>query len=146
MEYNLKQYTNDDYEFMYNTKKNAYKKYVEENWGLWDEKFQRELFDKFISDNYDNVYIIEINNENIGFYNGLILENGDYEISNICIIQKYQNRGIGTQVLKDILDKHIDKNIRLQYFKQNPVGNLYERLGFIKKGETDYHFQMIKYK
>lgn len=146
MKYNFKQYTNNDYEFIYNIKKNAYKKYVEENWGLWDENFQRKLFDKFIADNFANIYIIEVDNEDIGFYNGLILENDDYEISNICIIPEYQNKGIGTQILKDILDKYINKNIRIQYFKQNPVGNLYKRLGFIKTGETDYHFQMIKYK
>ena len=31
-----------------------------------------------------------------------------------------------------------------KYFKQNPVGKLYERLGFELCGETAYHFQMVR--
>ena len=45
-----------------------------------------------------------------------------------------------------MLEKYCDTNIEIQYFKQNPVGNLYERLGFEKSGETDFHYQMIKSK
>ena len=32
----------------------------------------------------------------------------------------------------------------IQIFKQNPVGKLYERLGFIPSGETEFHYQMMK--
>ena len=35
--YILRKYVNDDYEFVYEVKKNAYKKYVEKCWGKWDE-------------------------------------------------------------------------------------------------------------
>jgi len=35
-------------------------------------------------------------------------------------------------------------NIKIQYFKQNPVRKLYERLGFIPNWENNYHYQMIK--
>ena len=31
--YTLRPYTKEDYEFVYDTKKNAYQKYVEANWG-----------------------------------------------------------------------------------------------------------------
>ena len=41
-------YTDDDYEFVYEVKKNAYKKYVEECWGSWVEEDQRAYFEKFI--------------------------------------------------------------------------------------------------
>ena len=34
--------------------------------------------------------------------------------------------------------------IHIQYFKQNPVGKLYERLGFVPDYEKDYHYVMIK--
>ena len=33
----LAPYTDGDYEFVYEVKKNAYKKYVEECWGVWIE-------------------------------------------------------------------------------------------------------------
>lgn len=142
----LKPYTDDDYEFVYEIKKNSYKKYVEECWGSWIEEDQRKYFETFISAVKDNAYIIMDGEKKIGFYNGEILENGNYEVGNICIIPEYQGKGIGSKVLKDIIEKYKDKDIEIQYFKQNPVGKLYERLGFIHSGETEFHYQMIKEK
>ncbi len=139
-------YTEDDYEFVYDVKKNAYKKYVEECWGSWIEEDQRKHFEKFISTVKDNTYIIMDGDKKIGFYNGEILENGNYEVGNICIISEYQGKGIGSKILKDILEENKDKDIEIQYFKQNPVGRLYERLGFVSSGETKFHYQMIKAK
>ncbi len=139
-------YTEDNYEFVYDVKKNAYKKYVEECWGSWIEEDQRKLFEKFISTVKDNTYIIMDGDKKIGFYNGEILENGNYEVGNICIISEYQGKGIGSKILKDILEENKDKDIEIQYFKQNPVGRLYERLGFVSNGETKFHYQMIKVK
>lgn len=148
MKYNMRPYIDNEYhnfkEFVYQTKKQAYKKYVEENWGEWDEQVQRDLFDKFINNVSNDVWIIQLNGKNIGFYNGQELEDGSYEIENICIIPEYQDKGIGTQVLKDILELHKEQDIHLQYFKSNPVKKLYEKLGFILNGETEYHYQMIK--
>ena len=139
-------YTEDNYEFVYDVKKNAYKKYVEECWGSWIEEDQRKLFEKFISTVKDNTYIIMDGDKKIGFYNGEILENGNYEVGNICIISEYQGKGIGSKILKDILEENKDKDIEIQYFKQNPVVRLYERLGFVSNGETKFHYQMIKVK
>ena len=137
-------YTDDDYEFVYEVKKNAYKKYVEECWGAWIEEDQKAYFEKFITAVKDNAYIIVADNNKIGFYNGEVLENGNYELGNICIIDTYQGKGIGTKILKDKLEEYKYTDIEIQYFKQNPVGKLYERLGFIPSGETEFHYQMIK--
>lgn len=139
-------YTDEDYEFVYEVKKNAYKKYVEECWGAWIEEDQRTYFEKFINAVRNNAYIIMNGDTRIGFYNGEILENGNYEVGNICIIPEYQGKGIGTKILKDKLEENKDRDIEIQYFKQNPVGVLYERLGFIPNGETEFHYQMIKQK
>ena len=144
--YKLKKYSDNYYNFVYEVKKEAYKKYVEENFGEWNEEEQKEYFDKFINAVKENAYIIEYENKDIGFYNGETLENGDYEIGNICIIPKYQGKGIGTKILKDIIKQNIKRTIRLQYFKQNSVGNLYKRLGFVLVGESKYHYQMEKAK
>lgn len=143
-DYKLIPITEKDYEFIYELKKNAYKEYVEVNWGAWDETVQREYFKKFIEFYKDTTYLIELDEKVIGFYNDEFLENGDYEVGNICIIPEYQGKGIGTKILKDILEQYKDKNIHIQYFKQNPVGKLYERLGFIPNGETTTHYQMVK--
>ena len=137
-------YVDDDYEFVYEVKKNAYKKYVEECWGAWIEEDQRKYFENFINMARNNAFIIMSGNTKIGFYNGEILENGNYEIGNICIIPEYRCKGIGTKILKDKLEEYKDYDIELQYFKQNPVGNLYKRLGFIPDKEKEFHYTMIK--
>ncbi|MBQ8535342.1 MAG: GNAT family N-acetyltransferase [Bacilli bacterium] len=147
-QYNMRPYIDNEYhdfkEFIYQTKKNAYKKYVEANWGTWNEEAQRRYFEHFISAVEADAWIIQMNGKDIGFYNGITLEDGSYEIGNICIIPEYQGKGIGTQVLKDIMQLHKNQDIHIQYFKQNPVGKLYERLGFQANGETEFHYQMIK--
>ena len=147
-QYNMRPYIDNEYhnykEFIYNVKKEAYKKYVEEYLGAWNEEEQRIYFEKFINISCKDMWIIQLNGEDIGFYNGTTLEDGNYEIGNICIIPKYQGRGIGTQVLKDIIELHKGQDLHIQYFKNNPVGNLYKRLGFELNGETEYHYQMIR--
>jgi GNAT superfamily N-acetyltransferase len=147
-QYNMRPYIDNEFhnykEFVYQVKKNAYKKYVEEIWGPWNEKVQRGLYEKFIHQVQGDAWIIQLNGKDIGFFNGETLEDGSYEIGNICIIPEYQGKGIGTQVLKDIMRLHQNQTLHIQYFKQNPVGKLYEKLGFALDYEKDYHYVMIK--
>ena len=67
---------NDNYkEFIYDVKKIVYKKYVEENWGPWNDEVQKELFDKFIDSTIaDDLWIIKYDDKEIGFYNGILLD------------------------------------------------------------------------
>lgn len=141
--YGLRTVTEKDYDFIYRVKKNAYIKYVEKNFGEWKDELQQEFFKAFMEKYKEGARIITFQGIDIGFYNDCETEY-TYEIGNICIIPEYQNQGIGTAILQDVIEKHADKEIHLQYFKQNPVGRLYERLGFEKCGETAYHYQMKK--
>jgi len=141
--YNLRTITEQDYDFIYQVKKDAYQKYVEINFGEWKDELQKEFFKAFMEKFKEGARIITFQGKDIGFYNDCQTEY-TYEIGNICILPEYQNQGIGTAILQDVLDAHTDKEIHLQYFKQNPVGRLYERLGFEKVGETPYHYQMRK--
>ena len=54
----LVQYTDEDYKFVYEVKKNAYKKYVEQYYGEWNEEEQIKYFNSFISLVKDNAFII----------------------------------------------------------------------------------------
>ena len=144
--YILRKYENTDYEFVYEVKKNAYKKYVEQCWGKWDDLDQKNRFKESMEKTFDRTYIIMVNDERIGFYQGQVVNERTYYIENICIIPKYQGKGIGTEILKSVINEYSDKNIEIQYFKQNPVGNLYKKLGFEPNGETEFHYQMIKRK
>ena len=147
-QYNMRPYIDNEYhnfkKFIYDVKKESYKKYVEECWGKWIEEDQLKYYEKFIESVKDDAWIIQLNGKNIGFYNGALLEDGSYEIGNICIIPEYQGKGIGTKILKDIIEIHKEQDIHIQYFKQNPVGRLYERLGFVQSGETEFHYKMMK--
>lgn len=141
--YELRSVIENDYDFVYQVKKDAYKKYVEICFGSWDEEQQKKYFKRFIEAYKEGAFIISFDGKDIGFYNGCMTDDR-YEIGNICIIPEYQNRGIGTDILKDVLAENSGKEITIQYFKQNPVGRLYERLGFKLVGETQFHYQMIK--
>lgn len=140
----LIKYTDEDYSFVYAVKKDAYKKYVEEYYGEWNENEQINYFNNFILLVKNNAYIILCDDKKIGFYNGVVLDNENYEIGNICIIPEYQSKGIGTKLLEDIIEKYKKQNIKIQYFKSNPVEKLYKRLGFVKNGESKFHYKMIK--
>ena len=142
--YVLRKYEDNDYEFVYEVKKNAYKEYVEQCWGKWDDIDQKNRFKESMEKTFDRTFIIMFNNERIGFYQGQLVNDRTYFIENICIISEYQGKGIGTKILQSKLKEYSDKNIEIQYFKQNPVGKLYKRLGFEPNGETEFHYQMIK--
>lgn len=81
----------------------------------------------------------------VGFYNGKNKDDNTFEIGNICIKPEYQNKGIGTAILKEILFEHKKQNIKLQVFKINEKAiKLFEKIEFRKIGETEYHYQMKK--
>ncbi len=57
----LKLYKNGNQEqikFIYDLKKEVYQRYVEENYGEWNEEIQKKLFDKFMKENSKNIELI----------------------------------------------------------------------------------------
>lgn len=147
-QYNMRIYIDNSFhnykKFIYQVKKDAYKQYGEECFGKWNEKMQRELFDEFIHTMKNDIYIIQLNGCDIGFFSGKTLEDGSYEIENIYIIPQYQKRGIGTNVLKDVMTLHKDQDLYILYLKTSSVGKLYEKLGFIPNHESDFYSVMVK--
>ena len=143
MDFELRPYNASDYEFVYYLKKLVYKSYVEENWGEWNEEKQRELFVDFIEKHAKDINMIVIDGKMAGFFHGQTLDADVFEIGNICILPTYQGRGVGTSILKSLIAMHSDKDICLRFFKQNPVVNLYKRLGFEIVEEMPYHFKMV---
>lgn len=139
----FKQYDPEDHNFVYQTKKIVYQKYVEQNWGEWVEEKQQEMFINFINTYKNDIRIILVDDEKIGFWHGNNIDKNNFELGNICILPKFQGKGIGTKIMQQILENHKTQNIHLQYFKQNPVERLYKRLGFEKTDETEFHIKMI---
>ena len=91
--------------------------------------------------------IIIYNGIEIGVYAYHITDDDTYFINEINILKEYQCKGIGTKILKDVLEKNKNDNIRtiLQVFKDNPAINLYKRLGFVIYDETETHYRSEKH-
>lgn len=146
----LKPYKNgnsSEIHFIYDLKKEVYKEYVEKNYGEWNEENQQKLFSRFMKENFKDIELIYLKDELVGFYNGKDKDNNTFEIGNICVKPEYQNKGIGTAVLKEILFEHKEQNIKLQVFKINDKAiKLYEKMGFKKEDETETHYIMINEK
>ena len=113
LEYKTRDYEENDYQFVYDVKKVVYQKYVEANWGEWNEEKQLEMFEDFISEHSKDIKIILVNNVRAGFFHGNVLDKNTYEQRNICLLPKFQGKGIGSKILKSIIDFYKDKDIIL---------------------------------
>jgi len=88
-----------------------------------------------------------LNNEVVGFINYDQQNDKIYDIS-IRIIEKAQNRGIGTLFISHLikLSKEFQIPIYIEAIKTNPVQNLYKRLGFeFYKPDEDYRKDIQDY-
>lgn len=143
IDYKTKQYTKDDYWFVYDVKKIVYKKYVEQNWGEWNEIEQEKMFKDFMDAHSKEIKIIVVDGVKIGFFHGKNIDKNNYVQRNICILPEYQGKGIGTNILKKTIILHKDQDIHIRCFKQNPVFNFYKRLGFEVVEELPYHYRLV---
>ncbi|MBE5735416.1 MAG: GNAT family N-acetyltransferase [Clostridiales bacterium] len=141
MKYNFRKYEDKDYNFIYELKKNAYKKYVEEIWGEWNDEKQHLFFDNYIAQQKDRIKIIVIDGTDIGYFDDKADEN-NYEVVNIIVQPEYQGKGIGTQILKNVIEENRNKDIDIQCFLTNPVVYLYKRLGFVEYEKTNTHIKL----
>jgi GNAT superfamily N-acetyltransferase len=115
-------------EFSYRVKEAAEGDYVAEAFG-WDEAEQRAFHSRDWEEK--KPMIISYNGEFIGtIYIG---DNGDFiEVGQFFVLPEYQNKGIGTHVLRQVTDRadQLGLTVKLAYLKNNPVSSLYKRHGF----------------
>ncbi|HEX8734490.1 MAG TPA: GNAT family N-acetyltransferase [Pyrinomonadaceae bacterium] len=140
MQITFRQIKIKDFEFLWQLHNAALKKYITETWG-WDEDWQRRNFRENFNPNAGE--IICADGKDAGF---LWISEKESEIAlvSIRLLPEFQNRGIGTKLIKRLLDKAraANKPVRLQVLKANPAKNLYEKLGFRVADETETHFLM----
>lgn len=143
MEYSFRNCTVNDFDFLFELKKQNFKWYVDKIGG-WKDEEQKERLKQDLEEHLAHKRIILIDNKPVGIYVVHITENGDLFINEISILREYQNKGIGRKILKEQLKENQSKGIRtiLQVFKDNPAKSLYEKLGFKVYGETETHYQM----
>ena len=143
MEYSFRNCTVNDFDFLFELKKQNFKWYVDKIWG-WKDDEQKERLKQDLEEHLAHKRIILIDNKPVWIYVVHITENGDLFINEISILREYQNKGIGRKILEEQLKENQSKGIRtiLQVFKDNPAKSLYEKLGFKVYGETETHYQM----
>lgn len=131
----------DDNEFVYQTKKAAFKQYVEQVWG-WNEKEQRRLHERrYASQEFS---IIQLSGVDVGII-ATVQEPDCIRLNQIFILPEHQNRGIGAactiQVIEDAATLKLP--VRLQVLKVNiRAYTFFQKLGFKSVGESDTHILM----
>lgn len=144
MQYEFRNCTYDDVDFIVNLKELGLKWYVETIYG-WDINVQKEKTVRELNRHVEDMKIITVDKRDIGittFY----YENGKYVIGLIIIHPNYQNNGIATSILSEYINiakKQYQKIIIKTYIK-NPARRLYERLGFklCSTSETHAHYEI----
>ena len=111
--------------------------YVVQTWG-WDESWQRKYFQQHFAP--EECQIITFQRKDVGVLS-VRKQETEVFLKFIEVLPEYQNQGIGTTVLKSILEEAHDTGqaVCLQVLKVNPARSLYERLGFLINGETTIH-------
>ena len=129
MEFDLRQASNQDREFLYSVYCSNMRDVVEQTWG-WDDAWQLAEFGKRC-ERY-SVSVIEVDSRAVG---GLWLEQrpDSLYIHELQIASASQGRGIGTAVVRKVIDQGAGCGlpIALSVVPANPrARSLYERLGF----------------
>ncbi|HNX14288.1 MAG TPA: GNAT family N-acetyltransferase [Oscillospiraceae bacterium] len=143
VQYTFRRCTQADYDFLFSLKEKCFKWYVEIIYG-WDEVFQKRAMQKEMDRLLQYMNIIQVENKDVGLFTCHTDENSDCCIGLFAILPEYQNKGIGSAILKDKLEENKKNEIRtyLKTYKQNPARFLYQRLGFVIYAETETHYLM----
>ncbi len=129
------------YDFTYRVKKEAYGKYITQIWG-WDENLQRE----FYAQDWEKLKpsVILYRHKPIGTI-CISTVDESLHIERFYILPEYQNKGIGSYLLKQLLEKADKENspTKLCVLKINPAISLYRRHGYeiIAEDETMYYME-----
>ncbi len=120
-------------------RRNVYEELVRATWGSWDEARHVRQFAECWK--LGNISLIEVDGVRVGMIQ--IFESPDIvEVGEIQIELSHQNRGIGTTMLRDVIERahRQRKAVRLSLGLQNHGAlRLYQRLGFRLVEKTDTH-------
>jgi ribosomal protein S18 acetylase RimI-like enzyme len=137
----LRQCREEDRPFVWEVRRQALREVVAAMWG-WDEAAQQAKFEaRFTAAGHE---VIVCDGADAGLLQ-VVDEGTHLVVGKIELLPRFQGQGIGTVLLRRILDGARVRRIavRLQVLRANTrARRLYERLGFRVTGETDSHFQM----
>jgi ribosomal protein S18 acetylase RimI-like enzyme len=137
----LRPATSGDSEFCYTLHRRSLGEVVAEVFGGWDDAVQREFHARWFDP--ARLKIIE---DNAGIPIGAldVRDEADHAyLSRIELLPGYQDRGIGSAVIRDLLAE--GREVRLHVFAVHVrARRLYERLGFRVEAEHDGRLEMVR--
>ena len=142
-ELNIRKASVIDCEFVYATKKVAFREYVEQIWG-WDESHQKKLHNARFSSH--DFRIVRFRGTDVGFF-ATSNTSEAVKLHQLFILPEYQSRGIGSACMTRIVDEAnlAQKPVMLQVLKINTRAiAFHQRLGFAIADEDSSHVQMEK--
>ena len=129
--------TESDYQYCYDLLKQNMFGLFSRHWGGWKPDAFRQDFCPA------NTTIVTIKGRNVGYFSLKGTEAGLY-LENIQLLPSVQGRGLGTVILKRILQDNASKPIELTTFTDNPAIRFYERLSFEVIGREGETIRMLK--
>lgn len=141
MSYTLRPATDDDYDFLYALHCATMRDAVDATWG-WEDEFQQAYFREHWDPAARKVIVVDGQDAGV-----LVVEerDGDIFLGLITIAPRYQGRGLGTAIIRDLQQRAREEGraLRLHVLKANPAARrLYRRLGFDIVEEREERFVM----
>jgi ribosomal protein S18 acetylase RimI-like enzyme len=121
--------TDRDVDYIYALREAAYRERVEALFGPWLEPQQREFL---ANDMAETPYQIVVDDD-VDVGSIAVAHHADHDfLDDIMIAPEHRDRGIGTQVMRMLMDEARTRGVplRLSVLDGNRVRVLYERLGF----------------
>ncbi|MEM8805277.1 MAG: GNAT family N-acetyltransferase [Cyanobacteria bacterium P01_G01_bin.38] len=107
------------------------------HWGGWDASAFRNAFSA------KSTEIVVLDGHRVGYFS--LKENDSaFYLENIQLSPAVHGQGIGTAILKNIVNNNKSKPILLTTFLDNPAIRLYKRLGFTVTDQDGKTVHMIR--
>lgn len=136
MNYYLRLATEADLELLDRIHTENMKGYVEQIYP-WNPTL---FIDNFVAEQYQ---VIKVNNCIAGFVK-IVISQSDLYLGELQIVSPYQNKGIGSSIIENLIRQAKEDNQRLwlRVIKNNPALKLYRRLGFTVFETSHTHLKL----
>jgi GNAT superfamily N-acetyltransferase len=132
-----------DKEWLEALRRAAYHDLFDATWGGWDEARHLRHFSEFWKSGH--ISVVSVDGRQVGVVQ--VFESKDLvEVGEIQVLPAYQNQGIGTRILADVIEcgRKKGKSTSLSLGLKNDAAlRLYERLGFVETDRSSTHILMI---
>ncbi len=143
MEYSLRPASDTDKEWLDYLRREAYRDLFEATWGGWDEARHQRHFSK--TWDAGRISIILVDGNPAGMIQ-LLESDDEIEVAEIQTLPLRQNRGLGSRILKDVIQSARKQSKRVSLYlglKNQSAFRLYQRLGFKEVRRTDTQIFMV---